>query len=165
VKVRGFSEQDAGFLTSAQWLAAGIGAALGGWACDALCRRIGLRWGCRWSIVIGMLASAALLLGVAWHADAAVAAVLLGMCFFFNQSTEGPYWATCTAVGGRHAGAATGLMNTGANLMGFVNALLLAFVADALGWTVAITIGAAFAVLGALLILLVRADVQMDQSN
>jgi len=30
VKVRGFSEQDAGFLTSAQWLGAGIGAALDG---------------------------------------------------------------------------------------------------------------------------------------
>ncbi len=164
VKVRGFSEQDAGFLTSAQWLAAGVGAALGGWVCDRLCRHLGLRWGCRWPIVVGLLASAALLLGVALHPRAEVAALLLGLCFFFNQTTEGPYWATATAVGGRHAGATSGLMNTGANLMGFVNALLLALVADAFGWQTAIAIGAGFALVGAVLILLVRADCQIDQS-
>ena len=164
VKVRGFSEQDAGFLTSAQWLGAGIGAALGGWSGDRLCRRLGLRWGCRWPIAIGLLASAALLLGVAMHPSAEVAAAMLGLCFFFNQSTEGPYWATATAIGGRHAGAAGGLMNTGANLMGFVNALLLAAVAQAFGWTLAIAIGAGFAVAGAVLILFVRADCQVAQA-
>ena len=30
---------------------------------------------------------------------------------FFNQLNEGPYWATSVAVGGRHAGAAGGVMN------------------------------------------------------
>ena len=38
------------------------------------------------------------------------------------------------------------------------------FVADAPGWTVAISIGAGFAVLGAAPILLVRADLQVDQA-
>jgi len=164
VTVRGFAEQEAGFLTSAQWLCAGVGAALGGWSCDNLCGRIGLRLGCRWPIVFSMLVSGALLLGVAFHPNAYAAAVMLGLCFFFNQTTEGPYWATSTAVGGRHAGAAGGLMNTGANLMGFINAVLLALVADKFGWTAAIAIGAGFATVGAGLILLVRADCQIDQA-
>ena len=41
--------------------------------------------------------------------------------------------------------------------MGFVNALLLAGLAERFGWTVAIGVGAAFAVTGAILILLVVA--------
>ena len=164
VKVRGFAEQEAGFLTSAQWIFAGAGAALGGWFGDSRCRKLGLRWGYRLPIFISMVISALLLLGVALTPNAWLAAGMLGLCFFFNQTTEGPYWGSSIAVGGRHAGAAGGLMNTGANGMGFINALLLSLVADRLGWTIAIAIGAAFALLGAGLILLVRADRQMDQA-
>ena len=157
--------QEAGFLTSAQWIAGGAGAAFGGWLGDRLCRRIGLRWGCRWPIVIGSVVSAMLLIGVALHPDAYAAAVMLGLCFFFNQSTEGAYAANAAAVGGRHSGAAYGLLNTGANGMGFVNALLLSGVAAAFGWKAAISLGAVFALLAVVFILLSRADRQMDQAD
>ncbi|HEX5786602.1 MAG TPA: MFS transporter [Woeseiaceae bacterium] len=165
VTIRNFAEQEAGFLTSAQWIGGAAGAALGGWLCDRLCRRLGLRWGCRWPVIIGCGVSAVLLLGVAAHPDPYAAAVMLGLCFFFNQATEGAFAANAAAVGGRHAGAAYGLMNTGANLMGFVNALLLSAVAATLGWAVAISMGAVFAGLSVLFILLARADVQVDQSD
>jgi MFS transporter, ACS family, glucarate transporter len=165
VKVRGFEAQEAGFLTSAQWIMGAAGAAAGGWTCDWMCRRLGLRWGCRWPVAIGCSVSAALLIGVALHPNAYAAAVMLGLCFFFNQATEGAFAANAAAIGGRHSGAAYGLMNTGANLMGFVNALLLSGVAAALGWTVAISMGAVFALLSAVFILLARADRQMDQAD
>jgi hypothetical protein len=90
---------------------------------------------------------------------------MLALCFFFNQSTEGAYAANAAAVGGRHAGAAYGLLNTGANLMGFVNALLLSTVATVLGWPMAIALGAGFAMLAVVFILMSRADRQMDQSD
>ncbi len=165
VTERGFEAQEAGFLTSAQWIMGAAGAAAGGWTCDWMCRRLGLRWGCRWPVVIGCSVSAALLIGVALHPNAYAAAVMLGLCFFFNQATEGAFGANAAAIGGRHSGAAYGLMNTGANLMGFVNALLLSGVAAVLGWTVAIAMGAVFAMLSALFILLARADQQMDQAD
>lgn len=165
VTERGFAEQEAGFLTSSQWLLAGAGAALGGWLADFLARRMGYRWGGRWSIMLGNVASAVLLFGVAVHPDPYAAAIMLGLCFFFNQVTEGGYWGDSIAIGGRHAGAAGGLMNTGANLMGFVNAILLASVATRFGWTVAMEIGAVFALLAAALMLFVRADRQMDQAD
>jgi MFS family permease len=164
VTVRGFAAQEAGFLTSAQWIGAGAGAALGGWFCDRQCHRIGLRWGCRLPIIIGMVTSAVLIIGVAVTPNAYVAAGMLGLCFFFNQTTEGAYWAGSIAIGGRHAGAAGGLMNTGGNGIGFVNAILLSTVAQYFGWTVAMAIGAVFALAGAALILLVKVDQPVDQA-
>ena len=165
VTIRGFAAQEAGFLTSAQWLAGAAGAFSGGWFGDWLCHRIGLRWGCRWPIIVGSGVSALLLIGVAYHPNAYVAAAMLGACFFFNQFTEGAYAATGSAIGGRHAGAAYGLMNTGANLMGFINAILLSSVAALLGWKIAIAMGSVFAVLALVLILLSRVDRQMDQAD
>jgi ACS family glucarate transporter-like MFS transporter len=158
VEVREFSATDAGFVASAQWIAGAAGAALGGWLCDKLCRRIGLRWGCRWPVIIGMSVSAVLLLVGALHPAPTIAVSAMVLLFFFNQLNEGPYWATSVAVGGRHAGAAGGVMNTGANVMGVINALLVPFPASVFGWTTAIASGAFFALLGLGFMLLVRAD-------
>ena len=158
VEVREFSTTDAGFVASAQWIAGAAGATLGGWLCDRLCKRLGLRWGCRWPIIIGMSASAVLLLVGALHPEPYIAVAAMVMLFFFNQLNEGPYWATSVAIGGKHAGAAGGVMNTGANAMGVVNALLVPFFAHTFGWTFAIASGAFFAMIGIVFILLVRAD-------
>ena len=158
VEVRQFSAQDAGYVSSTQWIAGAAGAAIGGWICDALCKRIGLKWGCRWPIIVGMTLSALLLVGGAYYADPMIAVAMLAFCFFFNQMTEGTYWATSIAIGGEYAGAAGGVMNTGANLMGVANALLVPWFADVFGWTVALASGAGFALLGAILLLFVRAD-------
>ena len=109
-----------------------------------------------------MTTSAALLLVGALHPNAWIAVSSMVLLFFFNQMNEGPYWATSIAVGGRHAGAAGGVMNTGANVMGVVNALLVPFFANAFGWTFAIASGAIFAMLGVCFMLLVRADQTVD---
>jgi len=165
VAVRGMGAQEAGFLTSAQWLAGAAGALSGGWLGDKLCRTMGVRWGCRLPIVIGCSVSALLLIGVAVHPNAYVAAFMLGACFFFNQFTEGAFAANGAAIGGRHAGAVYGLFNTGANFMGFINALLLSAIAAALGWKIAMGMGAVFALLSVVFILFSHADRQMDQSD
>jgi len=135
VTVRGMGAQEAGFITSAQWLAGAAGAFAGGWAGDYLCKRLGVRWGCRWPIVIGCSISALLLLGVAYHPNAYMAAAMLGACFFFNQFT------------------------------GIFNAILLSGLAAKFGWETAIAVGAGFAILSVLFILFSHADRQMDQSD
>jgi len=158
VEVRDFTATDAGFVTSAQWMAGAAGATLGGWLCDRMCGKVGLRWGCRWPVIIGMGVSVVLLLVGAFHPSSVVAVTAMVLLFFFNQLNEGPYWATSVAVGGRHAGAAGGAMNTGANAMGIVNSLLVPWLAMVFGWTVAIASAAGFALLGIVFMLLVRAD-------
>jgi len=162
VEVREFSATDAGFVASAQWMAGAAGAAFGGWLCDRMCHRLGLRWGCRWPVIIGMTLSAVLLLVGALHPAPSIAVTAMVLLFFFNQMNEGPYWATSVAVGGKHAGAAGGVMNTGANVMGVINALLVPFFANAFGWTFAIASGAIFALIGVVFMLLVRADHAVD---
>jgi ACS family glucarate transporter-like MFS transporter len=162
VEVREFSVTDAAFVASAQWMAGAAGAAFGGWLCDRICHRLGLRWGCRWPVIIGMTLSAVLLLIGALHPTPYIAVTAMVLLFFFNQMNEGPYWATSVAVGGKHAGAAGGVMNTGANVMGVANALLVPFFASAFGWTFAIASGAIFALIGVGFMLLVRADRRMD---
>jgi ACS family glucarate transporter-like MFS transporter len=163
VDVRGFSATDAGFVASAQWIAGSIGATLGGWWCDRLCRRLGIRWGVRWPIIIGMGISILLLLVGALHPNAFVAVTAMVLLFFFNQLCEGPYWAASVAIGGRHAGAAGGVLNTGANAMGIVNGLLVPWLALGFGWNVAIGSAAVFTLIGIGLMLLVRADRPVDQ--
>ena len=163
VEVRGFSATDAGFVASAQWIAGSIGATVGGWWCDRMCRRFGMRWGVRWPIIIGMGISMALLLLGALHANAMVAVTAMVLLFFFNQLCEGPYWAASVSIGGRHAGAAGGVLNTGANAMGIVNGLLVPWLALGFGWAVAIGSAAVFCLIGIGLMLLVRADRPLGQ--
>ncbi len=162
VDQRGFDPVTAGWVTSSQWIAGAAGAALGGWLCDGLCRRLGLRWGSRLPIVGGLLICGALLAGGAMAEAPAVAVTLLALCFFFNQVTEGAYWASSISIGGRLAGSAGGVMNTGANVMGIANAMLVPWFAQGFGWTFAIASGALFALAGAVFMLLVRADRTID---
>jgi len=145
-------------VTALQWIAGGFAAAIGGWLCDRLCRKIGFRWGCRGPIMVAMLCSGTLLI-VGLVVDSAT---LAGACFvgffFFNQFTEGPYWAASMAIGRRLAGSAGGVLNTGANAMGVITVLAGPVIADALGWKVAIGTLTPFAFVAAGLMMFVRAD-------
>ena len=157
-EIRSFDPQTAGYVVSTQWIAGAAGAAMGGWLCDRLCKVSGIRWGCRWPVIIGMVVSGLLLIGGAVHTSPVIAVTLLALCFFFNQLTEGTYWATSIAIGGQFAGSAGGVMNTGANVIGILNALLIPWIAGAMSWTFAIASGAFFCFLGAVFMLLVRPD-------
>ena len=75
------------------------------------------------------------------------------------------YWSTGIAVGGAMSGASCGVMNTGANVMGVVNALAVPVIAGTLGWTFAMAMGGVIAFIGAVLMLFVRADQPYDQES
>ena len=162
VTVREFGAQEAGIVTSSQWIAGAAGAALGGWLGDHLVHRSGLRWGYHIPIVMCMTISGVLLIGGAWTGNASAAVVMLVFCFFFNQVNEGPFWGCSTAIGGRIAGTAGGLLNTGGNVSGVANAIIVPVVANVMGWTFAMGLGGVLSLLGALLMLIVRVDQPYD---
>jgi ACS family glucarate transporter-like MFS transporter len=155
---RNFSVEDAAWVTASQWVLGGFGALVGGWLADRLAVRWGLRWGYRWPVVIGMVMSGLLLLGALWSSDVQLAIIMFVACFFFNQLVEGPYWGASIAIGGRYAASAGGLMNTGNNGVGAVNAVTVGWIAYHWGFPAALSLGAVFAFVGAGLMLLVRAD-------
>ncbi len=162
VTVRNFDLGTAGYVTSTQWIAGAAGAALGGWLCDRLVRKVGLRWGSRWPIIVGQTGCAVFLVIGAFHSNAVIAVLFLALCFFFQQITEGSYWSTSIAIGNQLAGAAGGVLNTGANAMGIINALFVPWMAMTFSWQVAIGSGAIFSTLALVLFMFVRPDQPID---
>lgn len=158
VDVRGFERLEGGFLAAAPWLVGAVGATVGGLWCDRLSQRVGLRWGCRVPGVVSLVLVAGLLFAGATATDPYVAVVFLSLCFGCTQLTEGAYWAAAIAVGQEHGAAASGVLNTGGNVVGGIGALLVPLTAEAFGWVPALATGSVFALLGAFLWLFIRAD-------
>jgi ACS family glucarate transporter-like MFS transporter len=161
--VRGFDSQAAGYFTSVQWIAAAVGATLGGFLCDFLCRRNGMARGCARPAIVALLLSGIFLLAGSTSPNAYIAVSCLALSFLCNQVTEAAFWAAGISIGGRNAAAACGVMNTGGNSAAFVNALLVPFTAGLLGWTAAMVTGSVFAFISAALWFFIRADKQVGE--
>ncbi len=164
VEIRRFGAAEAGALTAAQWIIGAVGATLGGFGCDHLIRRLGLRRGPRLLSVASLIACALFLFLGATSDGPYLTVVLLCICFGCTQITEAAYWSTTTSVAGRHAAAACGVLNTGGNVVGFVGGMLVPLVANSFGWVAAIAMGSVFALAGAVLWLFIRGDRPMMQS-
>jgi len=161
VDVKGFSAADAGMLTAALWILGAVGATAGGFICDFLVRRLGMRLGPRYLTMTALILSAVFLYIGAASDNAVITVVLLCICFAFNQLTEAPFWVATMAVSGKHAPVATGVLNTGGNLPGIVGGMLVPVIANLLGWEAAIMTGSVFAIIGAVLWIFIRADEPM----
>ena len=161
VDVRKFEIMEGGYFAAAPWMVGAIAASVGGFLCDRLCKRIGPRWGCRIPGIVGLSLAAGLLFLGATAKNPYLAVVFLSLSFGCTQLTEGAYWAAAISVSGKHASAATGVMNTGGNVVGGIGALLVPITAEAFGWVAALATGSVFALIGVGLWLFVRADKPM----
>jgi len=161
VDVREFEILEGGYFAAAPWMVGAVAASVGGLLCDRLCKRIGPRWGCRIPGIAGLSLAAGLLFLGATAKNPYLAVVFLSLSFGSTQLTEGPYWAAAIFVSGKHASAATGVLNTGGNVVGGIGALLVPFTAEAFGWVPALATGSVFAIIGVGLWFFVRADKPM----
>jgi ACS family glucarate transporter-like MFS transporter len=165
VDVRKFKILEGGYFAAAPWMVGAVAASVGGLWCDRLCKRIGSRWGCRIPGIAGLSLVAGLLFLGATAKNPYLAVVFLSLSFGCTQLTEGAYWAAAIFVSGKHASAATGVMNTGGNVVGGIGALLVPITAEAFGWVPALATGSVFALTGVGLWLFVRADKPMALSS
>jgi ACS family glucarate transporter-like MFS transporter len=148
VEARGFTLLESGFLYVMPFATGAVLAGVGGLTCDALCRRIGARWGCRLPAIVGLVLVAVFLLAGAYSVNPYVAVSLLSLCFGFTQFTEGAFWSASTYAAGPHTSTATGVLNTGGNAPGLL-APLVGMMVDQLGWLPTLASGSAFAMAGA----------------
>ncbi len=151
VEERRFTLLEGGWYAAAPWMVGALGALAGGFITDRLSRRRGMTFGCRWPALVSLLCAGALIFAVARAEAPLVAVALLSACLGFQQATDPVYWAATTAVAGREAAAACGVLNTAGNVVGGIGALLVPLTVDAFGWPVALGTTAGFAVAGGLL--------------
>jgi MFS family permease len=150
-EARGFSTQQAAWLSSAVLLTGAIASIIGGWLTDRLTSRYGLKAG-RSIGAVAMPLSALFILAAAFVPQPIVAAALMALAFFCADLSMSPSWAMCHDVGGEAAGTVTGAMNTLGNLGGTISPLVVGYsVALWDSWTTPLVITAGVYALGGVL--------------
>jgi MFS family permease len=147
-EIRHLGSSQSGIYVSILMLTMGVMTPLGGWASDWLVLRFGLKAGRRVVPFIGMPLSALLLIAGASGWGTAVTVTLLSLAFGFSASAEGPFWATAINIGGRHSGAACGIMNTGGNTGGMLAPVLTPLLAHRFGWAGGLYFGSLVVLVG-----------------
>ena len=162
---RGLKILEGGLYASVPWISGAVGALIGGASCDMLSKRIGKRSAHRILGAVGLAAAGACIFGASASKGPVGAVILLSLCLGFQQLTDAVYWSAVISVSGKHAGSASGVMNTGGNVVGGIVAILVPLIVRSTGWPAALASGTAFAVLGAVLWLWVRADRQFPEES
>jgi MFS family permease len=148
-EVHGVGELDAGLLTSLAALAGTIGCFVGGVASDRLTRRVGLRWGRSLMGIISKVLAALGMLGAVFAPDPLLATLALAFASFTTDLGISSTWAYFQDAGGAYVGTLVGWANMFGNLGATVSAPLLAYLARAHGWPMALAVCAVlFAVAG-----------------
>jgi MFS transporter, ACS family, glucarate transporter len=153
-EARGFTTQQAAWLSSAVLLTGSAANITGGWLTDRLTRSHGLKVA-RSIGAVAMPMSALFILTAALIPHPVVAAVLMGVAFFCADLSMSPAWAICHDVGGEAAGTITGAMNTLGNLGGAISPLVVGYSVQFWGsWSTPLVITAGIYLLGGVLTLL-----------
>jgi len=128
VNGRGFTESEMAVASSLPFLLGMLSNIAGGYLSDAACRWWGLRTGRRVIGASSLGLSAVALIAVAATADRNATILLLTISFGIMNLMLPSAWALCLDIGGSHAGAVTGAMNTAGQLGGFVCTLVFGYV-------------------------------------
>src|SRR6478735_10345505 len=153
--VRGFTLEQAGWLSAVVLFTGGVMTYVGGKLTDALVKKYGLKIGRSMGVVTLPIAGL-LLIGAAMTTSPIGAAILLAATLGVADLSVSSCWAICHDIGGKNAGIVTGAMNTWGNIGGALSPLVVGY---AVGWwnswTVPFYITAGVYLFGAICTLLV----------
>jgi MFS family permease len=128
--VRGFTLQQAGWLSAVVLFTGGVMTYVGGKLTDHLVTRYGLKIG-RSMAVVTLPIAGALLIGAALTDNSMAAAILLAATLGVADLSVSSCWSICHDIGGKNAGIVTGAMNTWGNIGGALSPLVVGY---AVGW-------------------------------
>jgi MFS transporter, ACS family, glucarate transporter len=154
-QARGVNLKANAFMSMIPFIAMTVCCLAGGWASDQISRRFGLRTGrCGIALVSFALTAIFLVIGSSVHGAQAAAGILAGGAgaLYLSQSS---FWAVSADIAGEISGVVSGVMNTCCQIGGALTASLTPFLASRYGWRSAFFFGAAMAVIGGLMWLLV----------
>ena len=150
VQERHFTVAQSGWLATLPPIGAGLGAGLGGWLLDALCRKCGIRWGSRLVPLLSLPTVAGLLCFAVYASNPLAAVIAMTLCFGLVEINEAAYWTATMRVAGANTMTAAGVLNTGGSLGGLIGIPMVAFLSGHGEWNAAFLIGALCAALSAL---------------
>ncbi len=157
VRGRGFTETGL-LLASLPFLVGAAANVVGGFAGDALVRRLGLRWGRRSIGLLGYGSAALFVLAATLTRQNLLTIAFLSLAYGGITICQPALMATCLDIGGKYSGAVTGAMNTGTYTGAFISSVAYGYIVKAYGYEAPFIPIIAFLALGALLWLKVDAE-------
>lgn len=153
------SAMDAGWYTSAPFIAGAIGNWVGGGMIDNIFRKGKMNLSRKLPAIIGFSLAALGLIGCVFANSALVAVIAISVAIFGADMTLPPSWTLCVDIGRRSAGAVSGTMNMAGNIGSFLTALAFPYLTAWLGGAQAFFyVAAALNVLAIFLWLRVKAE-------
>jgi MFS transporter, ACS family, glucarate transporter len=127
IKGRGFTEGSL-LLSALPYAVAACMNLAGGAASDALVRRFGAKWGRRTIGIIGLGAACVFTIAAMLTKHQLLTVILLSCVYGAITFQQSGVFGVCLDIGGTHAGSIVGLMNTSAQVGGFVSSLAYGYI-------------------------------------
>jgi len=151
VKGRGYSESDL-LLSTLPYLVAACANGCGGFASNALVRRLGLKWGRRSIGLVGLGSATVFTVAVLLTEERLLALIFLSLLYGGITFQQPAAFAVCLDIGGKYAGAVTGAFNTASQVGSLVSSVVFGYLVNRTGsYDVPFIPMAALLVIGALL--------------
>jgi ACS family glucarate transporter-like MFS transporter len=157
-RVRGMDLKSSALYSMLPFIAMAVASSVGGWVADELTKRYGRRVGRCGQAAVGMALCCVFIAMATQVESAEVASFVLAGGAGALYLAQSAFWAVTADIAGSSSGAASGLMNMGAQIAGAITASLTPLIADHFGWTASFLVAAALCALGAVSWLTVNPD-------
>jgi MFS family permease len=157
----------AAFFSSAVFFAGVIGDTLGGVVSDWVYQITGNLATARRNVIVGsLLGSLVFLAPVLFVSDVVVVAACLSAAFFCLELTIGPIWSVPMDIAPKHAGTASGIMNTGSAVAAIFSPIVFGYIIEWTGnWNLPFAGSIGLLLVGAILAFWMRPELTLEQKS